>query len=392
MNRLKVIEKVVEKIPMKVASIFFSLLVVFASAASKAGDSDIGGIYYQKIVNMKDVISDILPPPAYIIESYLVTLQILDESEKGNKAKVDELISYGDKLINGRSDKGDPFPGYFERINAWTKELGEQNADYKNMKNLITKTSVAPAKKFFEVREKKFIPAVKAGKLADAAKILRTELRPAYEAHRKQIDLLVTAATKDYTAAEKEANDRLAKGETGGEVKVKGKLYNRIIQMKDLIADILPPPCYIIEDLMVTMEMIDDVEANGGKPSDRFKKLIEASRILKEGDSSKGENSGFAERQAFWAKNLSDKTIPEKKAKDLMTVLSATPAKSFFTVQETKLVPALQAGKVADAKKILHDEMLPLYTEHRKHIDELVSKADKVYKQLEAEVAQQLSK
>lgn len=376
----------------KLAVAAVSLSAMAISVPAVAGDLDIGGVYYQKLVNMKDVIADILPPPAYIIESYLVTLQILDESEKGNKAKVDELITYGEKLSNGRSDKGSPFPGYFERIDAWKKDLDDKTPQYKAMKNLITKTSVLHAKKFFELRDKKFIPAVKAGKLADAVKIMRSELRPAYEAHRKEIDLLVAAATKDYLAAEKEANDRLAKGETGGEVKVKGKLYNRIIQMKDLIADVLPPPCYIIESLLVSMEMIDDVEANNGKPSDRFKKLTETSRLLKDGDSSKGENAGFTERQAYWAKNLSDKTIPEKKAKDLMTSLSATPAKSFFSIHDSKLVPALQAGKVADAKKILRDEMLPLYTEHRKAIDELVSRADRVYKQFESEVAQQLSK
>ncbi len=376
----------------KIATGLIGLLVSAAALPAKAGDLDIGGVYYQKLVSMKDIVSDILPPPAYIIESYLVTLQILDEAEKGNKAKVGELIAYGKKLSDGRSDKGDAFPGYSERISAWVKDLDDKSADYKKMKELITKTSVVHAKKFFEIRDKKFVPAVTSGKLADATKILRTELRPAYEAHRKQIDLLVSAATKDYLAAEKEANDRLAKGETGGEVKVKGKLYNRIIQMKDLIADILPPPCYIIESLLVSMEMIDDVEANGGKPSDRFKKLIETARQLKEGDSSKGELAGYNERQAYWMKNLSDKTIPEKKAKDLLTVSSAAPANSFFNLSETKLVPALQAGKVADAKKVLRDEMLPLYNEHRKSIDELVSRADKVYKQLEAEVAQQLAK
>lgn len=377
----------------KIAFGVLSLLISAATLTAKAaGDLDIGGVYYQKLVNMKDIVSDILPPPAYIIESYLVTLQILDEAEKGNKAKIDELIAYGKKLSDGRSDKGDAFPGYNERISVWVKDLDDKSADYKKMKELITKTSVAPAKKFFEIRDKKFVPAVTSGKLADAIKILRTELRPAYEAHRKQVDLLVSAATKDYLAAEKEANERLAKGETGGEVKVKGKLYNRIIQMKDLIADVLPPPCYIIESLLVSMEMIDDVEANGGKPSDRFKKLNETARQLKEGDSSKGELPGYSERQAYWMKSLSDKTIPEKKAKDLLTVSSAAPAKSFFNLHETKLVPALQAGKVADAKKILREEMLPLYNEHRKSIDDLVSRADKVYKQLEAEVAQQLAK
>ena len=63
-----------------------------------------------------------------------------------------------------------------------------------------------------------------------------------------------------------------------------------------------------------------------------------------------------------------------------MTVSLATPANSFSNIHDSKLVPALQAGKVVEAKKILRDEMLPLYLEHRKSVDELVSRADKVYK------------
>jgi methyl-accepting chemotaxis protein len=37
----------------------------------------VGGPIYQDIVNGKDLIADVLPPPAYIIESYLVCLQML---------------------------------------------------------------------------------------------------------------------------------------------------------------------------------------------------------------------------------------------------------------------------------------------------------------------------
>jgi hypothetical protein len=38
------------------------------------------------------------------------------------------------------------------------------------------------------------------------------------------------------------------------EIKVNGPIYKRIVQSKDLIADILPPPEYIIESYMVCMQ------------------------------------------------------------------------------------------------------------------------------------------
>lgn len=38
-------------------------------------------------------------------------------------------------------------------------------------------------------------------------------------------------------------------------LKVNGKMYKEIVQGKDLVADILPPPEYIIESYLVTLEM-----------------------------------------------------------------------------------------------------------------------------------------
>ncbi|MDZ4662520.1 MAG: hypothetical protein SGJ18_12990 [Pseudomonadota bacterium] len=355
-----------------------------------AGPMEISGVYYQKIVHMKDVIADILPPPGYLIESYLISLQMIDAVEsKASKKTLDDLVTYGDLLANGRSDKGQA-AGYFERVEFWVKDLDDKNPVNLGLRELMTKKAVTPAKKFFDIRDKKLIPALNAGNIAEAQKIARTELRPAYDEHRKVIDQIVADSTKEFLAAEKSAMDRIAKGEKSSDLKIKGKSYNQIIRMKDLIADVLPPPAYAIESLLVAMEMIDELDSQNGKPSDRLNKLIETGRLLKDGNSGKGETAGYVERVEYWKKNLSDKTLPEKKTKDLMTVTSVTPAMKFYAVRDEKLVPALKAGKVAEAKTILRNELTPLYNEHRKAIDELVARANKVYTQLEAEVAQQL--
>src|SRR5437868_14312481 len=41
----------------------------------------VNGPVYKEIVRGKDVVADVLPPPEYIIEAYLVTLQLLDTSD-----------------------------------------------------------------------------------------------------------------------------------------------------------------------------------------------------------------------------------------------------------------------------------------------------------------------
>src|SRR5688572_24074798 len=52
--------------------------------------------YYKDIVQGKDVIADVLPPPKYIIESYLLVLQMQDEIDTTNdRAKLDALIQKG---------------------------------------------------------------------------------------------------------------------------------------------------------------------------------------------------------------------------------------------------------------------------------------------------------
>jgi radical SAM superfamily enzyme len=49
------------------------------------------------------------------------------------------------------------------------------------------------------------------------------------------------------------------------EVKVNGPIYERIVQSKDLIADILPPPEYIIESYLVCMQIQDAPDAGGAQ-------------------------------------------------------------------------------------------------------------------------------
>lgn len=45
------------------------------------GTVKVGGPYYQRIVQGKDIVADILPPPEYLIESYLNAFQISIERD-----------------------------------------------------------------------------------------------------------------------------------------------------------------------------------------------------------------------------------------------------------------------------------------------------------------------
>ena len=64
------------------AALFQSAPVVTAAELTpRDKELAINGPYYKKLVQMKDVIADILPPPAYIIEAELTVLRLIDLSE-----------------------------------------------------------------------------------------------------------------------------------------------------------------------------------------------------------------------------------------------------------------------------------------------------------------------
>lgn len=134
-----------------------------------------GGIY-NSITKGKDLIADVLPPPEYIIESYLVSLQAVHESDP---ARLAALIARGDEL---RAD-------YEERHKFWTNTLEEGP-----IRRAMLETSYPPAAAFFDIRERELIPAIRAGDRERAAAIAYGPMREKYEAHRKGIDEVVRLA------------------------------------------------------------------------------------------------------------------------------------------------------------------------------------------------------
>src|SRR4051812_23098309 len=62
-------------------------LVTYSTLQTQKSTLDalkINGPMYHDIVQSKDVIADILPPPEYILESYLVLLRMSDEFNRPN--------------------------------------------------------------------------------------------------------------------------------------------------------------------------------------------------------------------------------------------------------------------------------------------------------------------
>ena len=145
----------------------------------------VNGPIYQGIVQQKDLLADILPPPEYLIESYLVSLQMAE----ADKAKLPGLIEKAKGLAKD----------FEERHQYWQKELPDSPS-----KRLLVDKSYKPGREMLDVQEREFIPAVQRGD-ARAVAAAREQLTQKYEAHRAAIDELVTVSTAASAEQEKAA-------------------------------------------------------------------------------------------------------------------------------------------------------------------------------------------
>ncbi len=171
------------------------LVVVSVAAFSVIHKVKVTGPIYQQIVQGKDLVADILPPPEYIIESYLVVLQAERETDK---SKLPQYLERFKKL------KGE----YDERHAFWLKDLADGEG-----KKLLVDSSFKPAADFYRGALDEFFPALQAG---DAAKARASvvALTALYETHRQQIDKLVALINAKDVQIEKETDSLLSSSST----------------------------------------------------------------------------------------------------------------------------------------------------------------------------------
>ena len=137
------------------------------------------------------------------------------------------------------------------------------------------------------------------------------------------------------------------------EVGIGGSSYVRVVAGKDLVADILPPPEYIIEAYLETNLLL-----NGeGDYNAHEARLIQLKK-------------NFAERRAYWRAAL----IPDNLKAEL-TEGSGNEADRFWSETEVSFLPALRKGdKAAIATSFAR--LSAIYAKHRAVIDDVVTKSN----------------
>ena len=153
----------------------------------------VNGPIYRQIVEGKDLVADILPPPDYIIESYLVAFELRENIN--NPEKVRELTDY---LLNKLKVE------YLDRHNYWVEDkifLVEEPV----IRTEMIDSSYLPAIEFYATLEKEYLPAITAADVKRADLILNEKLKVSYTDHRRHIDKVVKLTTDKNSAIETKA-------------------------------------------------------------------------------------------------------------------------------------------------------------------------------------------
>ncbi|MCW5705297.1 MAG: HAMP domain-containing methyl-accepting chemotaxis protein [Xanthobacteraceae bacterium] len=152
------------------------------------------------------------------------------------------------------------------------------------------------------------------------------------------------------------------------QIKVGGPLYDRIKLGNDLVADILPPPEYVIEAyLEATLAMRDPASLAARR--DRLAQL----------------HKEYDERREFWSKSDLDPAL-----KSMLIEKSNAEVQNFWKAVEGGLLPALAAGKADDSARA-YEAAAAAYKAHRAIIDELVKKTTDANAATEASAASTVS-
>jgi len=137
------------------------------------------------------------------------------------------------------------------------------------------------------------------------------------------------------------------------QLKVGGPLYNQIKLGNDLIADILPPPEYVIEAYLEATLVLHD-PAKLAAHRDRLAQL----------------KKEYDERWDFWVKSDLDPVLKTK-----LVEKSDSEVRRFWTAIQDGLLPALAKGDSAAAAKS-YAEITTRYTAHRAIIDDIVKQTN----------------
>ena len=260
--------------------------IIFATVAAAAlyvgltiSTISVGGPVVASNQQASDLVADILPPPVYILESYLeARLAMVERDRVGQHSERLALLQeeYEARQAHWRSSS---LPGA--------------------LKSQLVRVD-APAQQFFAELEERFLPSLKRGDMATATDSIG-RLGTTYAAHRREIDRLVEQ-TAAYQAETREAGEAQAQWAFWG-MALAGIALALVLGLANvLLSRFAISPLKAVADTMRRMAGGDlEARARIDKPVDEIGDMIASLEIFR--DASKARLAA-EEKQALVVREL----------------------------------------------------------------------------------------
>ena len=165
---------VAKKFAILIIFVFVGMTGVFSISTYTITKTSIGSATYQSISDSKDLLADILPPPLYVIETYLDALQVVGTSDAANLEKLYASIAQHKK-------------DFLRQYNFWhSSDIDPQ------IKQIVDQELYPTGSAVFDIIENKIKPAVQGNNWSEAETLAARQLTPAYQKHREVVDKLAS--------------------------------------------------------------------------------------------------------------------------------------------------------------------------------------------------------
>ncbi|MBF9151051.1 methyl-accepting chemotaxis protein [Novosphingobium jiangmenense] len=131
-----------------------------------------------------------------------------------------------------------------------------------------------------------------------------------------------------------------------------GPLHRANLLQDELLADILPPPAFVVEPyLHTTRTLVDPAHA-----------ALARSALAE-------ERSLFEQRKAYWA----SAPIPEELREEVQATIGTADA--FWAAVDQRYLPALDSGDIETMRQVHRDELTPAYEKQHDAVERLVEQS-----------------
>ena len=152
------------------------------------------------------------------------------------------------------------------------------------------------------------------------------------------------------------------------ELKVTGPIYRHIVEGKDLAADVLPPPLFVVSGNVAVLEALSEPNA-----ADQRLHLQQLQKVRRD----------FEDRATSWKDQL-----PEGPIRDLFFQRVIPTGREYLETAERQFMPLVFAGEIHKAKSLHEGTLMPLMKKHRQYVDEVTMMIESQIKRVEAESVQ----